>query len=384
MTVALRGAVLLSCIVFAACSGHVTARMTDRSASAVPVSTVSARQIAFSTPLELSGSIAAQRLAVVGAVAAGRVVAMNVRSGDSVVAGQTIARIDDAAYRAAYAQAIGSAGTAVANINEAKAQADAARTRLRLAEVTAKRMSTLYREGAISAQQNDEAQASLASSRAGVLQARAAIGAALGSRREADAAVSAAAVPLGESVVRAPFDGVVLSRVVEPGAVVGAGSPIATIQDNSRLELDVAVPEEAASTVHNGQTVPVNVDALGNRVLSGRVRAVISSEDPALRSELVKIDLPRAPGLFAGMFARVRFAGRSHSATAVPMSALVNRAGQDGIFAVRSGRAQFVPVQTGATRGGWVEVGNLPATARDVIVKGMQKLTDGATVAIDP
>ena len=384
MTVALRGAALLGCIILAACSGNGGTHSADRSSSAIPVSIVSVRQLAFSTPLELSGSVAAQRQAVVGAVAAGRVVAIDVRSGDSVVAGQPIARIDDAAYRAAYGQALGSAGAAAASVHEAKARADAARAQLRLADVTAKRMSTLYREGAISAQQNDEAQAALASSRSGMLQAQAAIGSALGSRREADAAVSAASVPLGESIVRAPFDGVVLSRAVDPGAVVGAGSTIATIQDNSHLELDVAVPEDVASTVHNGFRVSVKVDALGNGILTGRVRAVTSSDNPALRSEIVKIDLPPAPGLFAGMFARVRFAGRVHTATAVPMTALVNRAGQDGVFAVHSGRAQFIPIQTGATKAGWVEVAKLPATARDVVVKGVQNVTDGATVAIDP
>lgn len=383
MTMALRGAALLSFIFFTACAPHASTQ-AERSTSAVPVSVASVRQIAFSTPLALSGSVAARRQAGVGAVAAGRIVAMYVRTGDAVVAGQPIARIDDAAYRAAYAQAVGSAGAAAANVNQVQAQVQAASARLRLAEATARRMTILYREGAISAQQNDQAQAELASSRAAVVQARAGVDAAIGSRSEADAAISAASVPLEEVVVRAPFDGVVLSRAVDPGAVVGAGSSIATIQDNSHLELDVALPEDAANAVHTGMRVSVKIDALENRVLFGRVRAVISSDNPALRSELVKIDLPATRGLFAGMFARVRFPGRAHAAPAVPMTALVNRAGQDGIFTVNNDRAQFIPIQTGATKDGWIEVGMLPATAHEVVVKGVQNVTDGATVAIDP
>lgn len=346
------------------------------------VQTATVRTMAFSTPLELSGSVVASRQAAVGAVAAGRVVEVFVRTGDAVVAGQPIARIDDASYRAAYAQARGSQGAAEANVAAARAQANAAASRLHLAEVTARRMAMLYREGAISQQQNDEAQADLASSRAALAQAQAQIGAALGSRNEAGAALSAAGVPLGEAVIRAPFDGVVLARQVDPGAVVGAGNPIATVQDNTHLELDVSVPEDAAVAIHPGSTVTVRVDALGGKSLGGHIRSITAARDAALRAADVKVDLPSTHGLLAGMFARVRIAGPSHVARAVPTAALVNRAGQDGVFAIEDTVALFVPVRTGATQGGWIEVGGLPAHVQRVAVTGVAGLTDGAAVAV--
>ena len=348
------------------------------------VRTAAVRTMAFSTPLELSGNIAAAREAAVGAVAAGRVVAIFVRTGDAVVAGQPIARIDDASYRAAYARARGSQGVADANVAGARAQANAASARLRLAETTARRMATLYREGAISQQQNDEAQAELASSRAALTQAQAQIEAALGSRNEAGAAVSAAAVPLDEVVIRAPFAGVVLARQVDPGAVVGAGSPIATVQDNAHLELDVSVPEDAAAGIRPGASVMVRVDAAGAQRLQGRIRSITAARDAALHAADVKIDLPSTHGLLAGMFARVRIAGPSHSSPAVPVAALVNRNGQDGVFAIEDTVALFVPVQTGVTQRGWIEVANLPLRVGQVAVSGVAGLTDGATVARVP
>lgn len=354
----------------------------DGSQSPQSVRTAPVRTIAFSTPLELSGNVAAAREAAVGAVAAGRVVAMFVRTGDAVVAGQPIARIDDASYRAAYVRAQGSQGAADANVAGARAQASAARARLNLSEVTARRMATLYREGAISEQQNDEAQADLASARAALAQAQAQIDAALGSRSEAGAALNAAAVPLDEVIIRAPFDGVVLARQVDPGAVVGAGSPIATVQDNAHLELDVSVPEDAVAAIHPGTPLVVNVDALGKQPLHGRIRSVTAGRDPALRAADVKIDLPAARGLLAGMFARVRIAGPSHLSPAVPVSALVNRNGQDGVFAIEDTVALFVPVQTGATQLGWIEVGNLPIRVGRVAIAGVAGLTDGATIAV--
>lgn len=242
-------------------------------------------------------------------------------------------------------------------------------------------MRTLYRQGAISAQQNDEAQADVASARAVAAQARAGIAEAVGSQDAATAAVAAAAVPLNEVNVRVPFDGVVLTQAVDPGTVVGAGSAIATIEDNAHLEVDVAVPEAAVSAVHTGMRLAVRIDAHGGKNIAGRVRAIIASSDPMLRTATVKIDLANSNGLLSGMFARVSFAGPAHRARAVPAAALVERAGQRGVFAVADGHATFIPVQTGATQDGWLEAVDLPQHVHEVAIDGVSGLNDGAAVA---
>lgn len=382
MKLPLRAAALGAMLLVATSCGARQSTHSRAAQTAPTIHTAAVRTIDFATVLDLSGSVAATRQAVVGSVAAGRVVAIFVRTGDSVTAGQPIARIDDAEYRAGYAQARGSANAASAGVARARAQAESARARLQLADVTARRMSALYRQGAISAQQNDEAQADLASARAVLSQARAEIGSAVGSQGAADAAVAAASVPLGEALIRAPFDGVVLSRAVDPGTVVGAGSPIATIEDTNRLELDVAVPEEAVPAVRDGMPVRVRIDALGGKALSAHVRAVIASGDPMLRSATVKIDLVPTNGLLAGMFARVSLSGPTHRAAAVPVAALVERAGQRGVFAVKDSRAVFIPVQTGMTENGWLELQNLPGDVHDVAVDGVAELSDDEAVAI--
>ena len=378
----LRAVVLGATLLVATSCGARHSTESQSKQSPQTIRTASVRTIEFATVRELSGTIAASRQAAVGSVAAGRVVAIYVRTGDTVTAGEPIARIDDAEYRAGYAQARGSANAASATVARARAEAESARARLHLAEVTAGRMSVLYRQGAISAQQNDEAQADLASARAALTQARAEIGAAAGSQGAADAAVAAASVPLDEALIRAPFDGVVLSRAVDPGAVVGAGSPIATIEDNHSLELDVAVPEEAVSALHDRMPVRVRLDAIGKRTISGRVRAIVPSNDPLLRSATVKIELAQTNGLLAGMFARVSLQGPKHRAAAVPVAALVERAGQQGVFAVNDSRAVFIPVQTGMTQNGWLELENLRNDIHEVAVDGVAGLDDGKAVAI--
>lgn len=375
---ALAAAVALAGLLAAGCAS----KPAPEQVAPAAVRVAAVRELAFVRRLDLSGSVVASRQAAVGAVVPGRITAVLVRVGDVVAAGDPIARIDDASYRAAYAQAAGSSGAAQANVAAARAQADAARTRLSLAQTTAHRMAVLFGEGAISRQEFDEAQSGFAAARAALAQAQAAIGAASGAAGEAKAALAAAAVPLGEAVVRAPFDGVILARDVDPGAVVGAAAPIVTVEDNAHLELDVMLPEDEASAVRPHLPARVAVDALGGRSVEGRVRAVVASENAALRSVLVKIDLPTLRGLYAGMFARVALDGPARIASAVPAEALVSRAGQDGVFAIDGRRVAFIPVLTGATQDRWIEIRDLPASVHQVAVAGVEHLTDGAPVAI--
>ncbi len=369
-------------VLAAGCASRAPQKTAVTAPLAVHVAPV--RTIAFSPALELSGSISASRQVAVGAVVAGRISQIPIRAGDRVSAGQLIARIDDASYRAAYVETLGSAGAADAGVALARAQAEAAHSRLQLAQTTARRMAALYDAGAIPRQQYDEAQAELATTQAGYAQAQAGIRAAAGRRSEARAAVNAATVPLGDTLVYAPFDGIILTRNVDPGAVVEPGSAIATVSDERNLELDVSLPDAAAGAIRPGTRISVRVDALGGRSVPAIIRALVPSLDASLRSVIVKIDLAPQTGLLAGMFARVRFHGPAHRALAVPAAAVVTRSGQDGIFSIEGSYASFVPVQTGASQGGWVEVRDLPAWIRSVAISPVEQLTDRTAVAAAP
>lgn len=306
---------------------------------------------------------------------------MNVRVGDRVSAGEVVARIDASEYGAQLAGARAGAGAAADSQRAAQAQLAQAQSRLQLAQVTARRMSVLYAEGAISKQQQDETQSNLAAAQAGVAQADAGLSAAAGMTAQAQAGVAAAAVPLQNTTITAPYSGIVTQKFAEPGAVVGPGSPIAAIQDTSDLELDAALPEDDAASLVPGTPLAVRVDALGGARVPARVRAVVPSQNPALRSATVKIGIAPRAGLLPGMFARVSIPGASHSGISVPLSALVTRAGQSGVFVVRDRTASFVPVQTGVSTDRAVEVQGL-RSGSSVAVTNVSRLTDGAAVAV--
>lgn len=371
-------AVIAAGSLLAGCGGH---QAQAANAPSIPVTVSLAKSASFSTPTELSGTLTAVHSTTLGAAAAGRVVSMNVRVGDRVAAGEVIAQIDASQYGAQLAGARAGAGAAADNQRAAQAQVAQAQSRLQLAQVTARRMSVLYAQGAISKQQQDETQSSLTAAQAGVAQAQAGLSAAAGMTAQAQAGVSAAAVPLQNTTITAPYSGIVTQKFAEPGAVVGPGSPVAAIQDTSDLELDAALPEDDAAALVPGTALTVRVDALGNARVPASVRAVVPSQNPALRSATVKIGIAPRAGLLPGMFARVNIPGAPHNGVSVPLSALVTRAGQSGVFVVREQTASFVPVQTGVSTDRAVEVQGLRSGSR-VAVTNVSRLTDGAPVAV--
>lgn len=374
----LSAALLSAGVLLAGCGGHQA--QATREAS-IPVAVNTAASAAFSTPIDLSGTLAAVHSTTLGAAAAGRIVSMNVRVGDRVGAGDIVAQVDTSEYGAQLAGARAGASAAADSQRAAQAQLAQAQSRLQFAQTTARRMSMLYAQGAISKQQQDETQSNLAAAQAGVAQAQAGLSAAAGMTAQAQAGVAAAAVPLQNTSITAPYSGIVTQKFVEQGAVVGPGSPVLAIQDTSDLELDVALPEDNAAAIVPGTSLTVRVDALGNARIPATVRAVVPSQNPALRSATVKIGIAPRQGLLPGMFARVRISGAPHSGVSVPIAALVTRAGQSGVFAVQGNSARFIPVQTGVSTDRAVEVQGLPAGSR-VAVSNVSRLTDGADVAV--
>ncbi len=364
------------------------------------------------TATELSGSLTAVRSVTVGAISAGRIVSLDVQAGDRVTAGQVLAQVDTSGFSAGVAQAQAGASAAAANenasrsslqasaaaIEAARAQVAAAQSRLGLARVTAQRMASLYAQGAISHQQNDETQANLSAAQAGLAQAQAGLvgakngfdasqaqtQAAADSAAQARAGIAVANVPLRDATLTAPFDGLITSKFVDPGAVVGPGSPVVALQNTRDLELDVAVPDDDLAGLVPGAPLAVRIDALGGKLVPARVRAIVPSENPALRSATLKIALAVRAGLLPGMYARVSIEGGAHRGWAVPLAALVTRAGQSGVFVVRDGSASFVPVQTGTIGTKLVEVDGLAGSSTEVAVSNLQRLDDGTPVAAGP
>lgn len=370
-----------------ACSASHTAdtrasRTSSSSTAAVTVAVAPLRRISVGSRTELTGTLTSVASASVGAAVGGRVTAVTARVGDVVSAGQTLVQIDASQSQAQLAQASAAVNVASANIGAAQAQIAAAQSRLVLAQQTARRMDLLYREGAISAVQHDQTQADLAAAQAAVSQYTAAAGAARASVAQARTGVGAAAVPVGQATVVAPFSGMVTQKMVEAGTVVAPGTPLVQLQSTRDLEVDVAVPERDAAAIGAHTAVTVHVDALGGAAIPAWVRAVVPSDNAALRSVTLKVAVSPRPGLLPGMFARVSLPGGAATHWAVPMQAVVDRAGQTGVFIVANDTARFRPVTTGPSDGRYVAVSGVAGAGTEVATSGLELLADGSRVEL--
>jgi multidrug resistance efflux pump len=153
-----------------------------------------------------------------------------------------------------------------------------------------------------------EARAGLREARAGALQVnvrRQQIRGAQAQIGQSDAAVRLARVTRDYATINAPFDGIVTQRLADPGALASPGVPLLTVQGGP-IRLEAVVPEGALASARKGAAVPVSLDALPGKALTGRISEVAPQGDAQSHTFLVKIDLPASLAR-SGMFGRARF-----------------------------------------------------------------------------
>lgn len=211
-----------------------------------------------------------------------------------------------------------------------------------------------------------QAQAALELAKAGVQQAKAGamqtavrrqeIAGAEAQIGQSRAAREIAAVTRDYATLVAPFDGVVTQKLADPGSMAGPGAPLLKIQGGA-IRLEAVVPESALGRVRQGIRLPVRLDALGEREVTGVVREIAPQGDAASHTFLVKIDLPPGMGARAGMFGRARLQTGVEEALLVPASAVTEREGLRYVQVVDpSGKAQLRLVTVGEPRGGRIPV----------------------------
>lgn len=250
----------------------------------------------------------------------GAITRLNVREGDQVRRGEVLITIDAAQQRSAYDSA--NAGLSASQQSIAAADADYA-----LAEATMNRYQMLFDKKSVSPQEYDEVKTRLAAAKARRDAARA-------GQTQAEAGVAEASTAIGFTKIRAPFDGLVVAKLADAGAMAAPGVPLLTIEDPSRFRLEALLDEGQIGTVRLGEAVPVVLDSLGDQTIAGKVVQIMPMADPASRTFTVKIDLPANPQIRSGLFGRARFPRGERESILVPQSALVHRGQLDAVYVV--------------------------------------------------
>jgi RND family efflux transporter MFP subunit len=346
--------------------------------SAVEVETATAgvtRDVAPSagTPiLTASGYVVARRKAVVSAKIQGRLSELRVEEGSVVREGEPIARLESFDYEAAVVRARAAVQRAEADLAEYVRQA-------RLAE-------DLAAQKIVAVDQRDAAASRVKIAEAALAQAK------------ADLAFVEA--QLQNTVIRAPFGGVVVKKMAEVGESVAPIPPgvnistssgaIVALADLATLEVEADVAEANVAKVGNGQPAEVTVEAIPDRRYKAVLRQVIPTADRTKATVMVKVTiLDKDKDLKPEMSAKVTFLepekkGPAPAAAApvvlVPREAVVTRSGRPTVFLVREGKAHARAVVLGTERQGQVIVQEGLAGGETLVLRPKDDLRDGADV----
>lgn len=196
---------------------------------------------------------------------------------------------------------------------------------------------------------------------------------------EARANAMEARATIGDRVIRAPFAGWASLRMVSPGAIVTAGTQIATISDISRIKLDFTIPETRLATLSVGQAIEARAAAFSDKVFHGVIATIDPVIDPASRAVRVRAMLPNPDkSLKPGMLLTVRVLARRRMALAVPELAVIGDGEDRFVFLPgRDGKAKRTPVETGARQDGLVEIVKGLSPGQEIVTEGVVKLADG-------
>jgi len=310
--------------------------------------------------LNSSGYVVAQRKAAIASKASGRLEWLGVTEGSRVKAGDVIARLD---ARDVAAQL----DSAAANVKVARAGLEQAEAENRDAASSLKRTLDLVKQKFVSESALDQAKARADRAIAGVASARAALVAAEANERNARVAVD-------YTQIRAPFDGIILSKSANVGDMVTPFSSAAdskgavvTMADMSTLEVEADVSESSLSKISVGQPCEITLDALPGARFRGTVSRIVPTVDRAKATVMTKVRFEAIdPRVLPEMSAKVSFLSQPVTAEqqkpliAVSPDALTQRDGKSVVFVVRDNVAVPVPVIAGG------KIGDVTAVAGDI------------------
>lgn len=321
-------------------------------AMAVTVIPATSRQIQRS--VLVSGPVAAWEEMQLGVEVSGlRVTALNVDVGQQVRKGELLLQLDHRSLDSDLAQAN-------ASLREAEAGASLARSQLARGEALAK-------DKYISATQLDEL-------RAGRVQGDARVGTARAMR-------DSAALRRSFADLRAPDNGVISKRLVQPGQVVASGSELLRLIRQGRLEWRAELAEAELARVKPGDRI--QLATRDGKTVIGSVRAVSPGVDASTRTGTIHADLPQPEGLQPGTFLQGRIDTGTAQAITVPTAAVVQRDGHPNVFTVDAkGIVHRLRIRTGGTDTGHVEVLDGLKAGDAVVEQGAGFLGDGDTVRI--
>lgn len=333
------------------------------------------------TQLNATGYVVPQRKAAVASKGQGRVEWLGVLEGTRVKKDEIIARLESRDVEASLAQALAQVKVARANLGVQQAE-------LKDAEIALRRTAALAPRGAVPAAQLDIDTARANKARASVSSGEAAIA-------SAQANAQAAQVAVEQTVIRAPFDGIVLAKHANVGdnitpfsSASDSKGAVVTIADMDTLEVEADVAEANIAKIRTEQPCEIQLDALPDMRFAGRVSRIVPTVDRSKATVLVKVRfVDRDERVLPDMSAKIAFLSKPASpqdrrpVTAVQAGAVVERDGRPVVFVVKDDVVHAVPVTRGRRIGELVAIGGVKS-GDTVVLAPDAKLKDGTKVTV--
>jgi RND family efflux transporter MFP subunit len=332
--------------------------------------------------LNATGYVVAQRKAAIASKATGRLEWLGVAEGSTVKAGEVIARLDNR-------DVVAQAQSAEAAVRAARAALEGAKAEERDATTQLKRNEELVAKGFVSQASLDAVKMRADRAVAGVANAQASIAVAQANERNAQVAVD-------YTMIRAPFDGVIVSKAANVGDMVTPFSSAAdskgavvSMVDMTTLEVEADVSESSLARIKVGQPCEIMLDALPDVRFRGRISRMVPTVDRAKATVVTKVRFDAIdPRILPDMSAKVSFLAQEVTAEqqkpllAVHPDALAARDGATVLFVVRDGKLAQVPVVRGAALGDLVAITGAVQTGEKAVQKPSAELKPGTPVKL--
>lgn len=380
-------------LLWSACSAaeSKTTEAAPPAAAAISIDAQAAGEQPITRYIRATGSLMAEERADVAAEVAGRVVQTPVERGTVVHEGMTLVRVSASESDAQVKEAEANAAQIEARLGlkpgapldvDAVPEVQTAKASFELAQNDFNRIRSLLDQRVVSQAEFDQRRTQMEAARQQHEAAKNGAAQQYQALQAARARVALAEKALSDTVVRAPFAGIVAERLVSVGDYVTKGMKVAVVVRVNPLRVQVTVPEQLVSAVSVGAPVSFQVDAYPGKTFTGNVRFISPALEANQRALTVEAVVPNPNGeLKPGLFATARIEQREKvNAVLVPATAVHTAAGTSRVYVLSGDHVDERIVTTGQSVDSSIEIASGLKTGERVATSNVAQLTDGAKV----
>ena len=341
------------------------------------VSVVVAKLGEITSNVEVTGTLRPRETVEVGAGVDGlKIVELDADTGDEVKAGDVLARLETDMIETDLQQNEAQIARSEAALAQAKTQIENAKAVATEADAALARAQPLAKKGIVGQDVLDQRVQAATSAKASLANAQQGVAVAQADKAVLEATRRQLQLKKDKATVKAPTDGLVLSRSAKLGSVVSSASgPLFEIAREGLIELAAAVPETQLATLTKGQAVTVSLPG-SDDTLQGEIRLVSPKVDETTRLGDVRVALPKSDALHVGSFARGAVQVARTRGVVVPRSAVVFDGDTASVQVVQDGTIDTRKVELGVSDGTSVEI-------RDGVTAGEQVVATAGTFVRD-